>query len=116
MEETVAAKFFIVTGYQGAPDVDVAIERGEMHCRTVTVTAYFGREPFLTWGKNRFVRPLVQTGRKPSPSLPEVPTIHELMNRYKTTPKWGAGWQRSSWRRASLGGQWWLLPVSLRSG
>jgi tripartite-type tricarboxylate transporter receptor subunit TctC len=84
MEETLAAKFFIVTGYQGATDVDVAIERGEMHCRTVTVTAYLGREPFLTWGKNGFVRPLVQTGRKQSPSLPEVPTIHELMNRYKT--------------------------------
>jgi hypothetical protein len=55
-----------------------------MLCRTVTVTAYLGREPFLTWGKNRFVRPLVQTGRKPSPSLPEVPTIYELMDRYKT--------------------------------
>ena len=84
MEETLGTKFTIVTGYQGAPDVDVAIERGEMHCRTVTVTAYFGREPFLTWGKNRFVRPLVQTGRKPSPSLPEVPTVYELMDRYKT--------------------------------
>ena len=84
MEETLAAKFTIVAGYQGATDVDLAIERGEMHCRTVTVTAYFGRQPFLTWGKNGFVRPLVQTGRKQSPSLPEVPTIHELMNRYKT--------------------------------
>jgi tripartite-type tricarboxylate transporter receptor subunit TctC len=84
MEETLGTKFTIVTGYQGAPDVDVAIERGEMLCRTVTVTAYFGREPFLTWGKNRFVRPLVQTGRKPSPSLAEVPTIYELMDRYKT--------------------------------
>ena len=84
IEETLGAKFFIVTGYQGATDVDIAIERGEMHCRTVTVTAYFGREPFLTWGKNGFVRPLTQTGRKPSPSLPEVSTIYELMNRYKT--------------------------------
>src|SRR5262249_44012040 len=43
----------------------------------------FGRGPFLSWGKNRFVHPLVQTGRKPSPSLPEVPTIYELMDRYK---------------------------------
>jgi tripartite-type tricarboxylate transporter receptor subunit TctC len=84
MEETVGAKFLIVTGYQGATDVDLAIERGEMHCRSVTVTAYLGREPFLSWGKKGFVRALVQTGRKPSPSLPEVPTIYELMNRYKT--------------------------------
>jgi tripartite-type tricarboxylate transporter receptor subunit TctC len=84
MEETLATKFTIVAGYQGATDVDLAIERGEMHCRSVTVTAYLGREPFLTWGKNGFVRPLAQTGRKPSPSLPEVATIHELMDRYKT--------------------------------
>jgi tripartite-type tricarboxylate transporter receptor subunit TctC len=84
MEETLGAKFSIVAGYQGATDVDLAIERGEMLCRTVTVTAYLGREPFLTWAKNRFVRPLVQTGRKQSPSLPEVPTIYELMDRYKT--------------------------------
>jgi tripartite-type tricarboxylate transporter receptor subunit TctC len=84
MEETLGARFSIVAGYQGATDVDLAVERGEMHCRTVTVTAYLGREPFLTWGKNGFVRPLVQTGRKPSSLLREVPTIHELMNRYKT--------------------------------
>jgi len=84
MEETLGTKFTIVSGYQGPTDVDLAIERGEMHCRTVTVTAYFGREPFLTWGKNKFVRPLVHTGRKQSPLLPEVPTIYELMDRYKT--------------------------------
>jgi hypothetical protein len=84
MEETLAAKFFIVAGYQGPTDVDLAIERGEMHCRSVTVTAYLGREPFITWGKNGFVRPLVHTGRKSNPSLPEVPSFYELMTRYKT--------------------------------
>src|SRR4029453_10454222 len=31
-------------------------------------------------------------------------------------PTGGAGWQRWSWRRASLGGPFWPLPVSLRSG
>jgi tripartite-type tricarboxylate transporter receptor subunit TctC len=90
MEETLATKFTIVTGYQGAPDVDLAIERGEMHCRTVTVTAYFGREPFLTWGKNGFVRPLAQTGKKRETSLADVPTVYELMGRYKT-PEVGRG-------------------------
>src|SRR5499425_1119297 len=84
MEETLGTKFTMITGYQGGPDVDLAMERGEVHCRAVSTTAYFGREPYLTWGKNGFVRPLVQTGRKQSPSLPEVPTIYELMDRYKT--------------------------------
>jgi tripartite-type tricarboxylate transporter receptor subunit TctC len=85
MEETLGTKFNIVTGYQGAGDIDLAVERGEMHCRLITVAAFSGREPFLTWKKNGFVRPLVQTGRKRDPSLPDVATFYELMDRYKTT-------------------------------
>jgi tripartite-type tricarboxylate transporter receptor subunit TctC len=84
MEETVGTRFSIVTGYQGAGDIDLALERGEMHCRLITVAAFSGREPFLTWKKNGFVRPLMQTGRKRDPSLPDVPTFYELMDRYKT--------------------------------
>jgi tripartite-type tricarboxylate transporter receptor subunit TctC len=84
MEETLGAKFNIVTGYQGAGDIDLALERGEMHCRLITVAAFSGREPFLTWKKNGFVRPLMQTGQKRDPSLPDVPTFYELMDRYKT--------------------------------
>jgi tripartite-type tricarboxylate transporter receptor subunit TctC len=84
MEEILGTKFNIVTGYQGAGDIDLAVERGELHCRLITVAAFSGREPFLTWGKNGFVRPLLQTGRKRDPSLPQVPTIYELMDQYKT--------------------------------
>ena len=83
MEETLATKFTIITGYQGAPDIDVAIERGEVQCRVITTAAFFGRQPYLTWGRNGFVRPLMQTGRKRSPSLQDLPTIYELMDRYK---------------------------------
>jgi tripartite-type tricarboxylate transporter receptor subunit TctC len=32
-----------------------------------------------------FVRVLIQTGKKRDPKLPDVPTIWELMNEYKTT-------------------------------
>ncbi len=94
MEETLAAKFTIVAGYQGATDVDLAIERGEMHCRTVTVTAYFGREPFLTWGKNGFVRPLVSDGTKTE--VLHCRKSQLFMSSWIDTkpPKWGAGWQR----------------------
>jgi len=42
------------------------------------------REPYLSWRKNRFVRVLVQTGSKRDPRLPEVPTLNELMDEYKT--------------------------------
>ncbi len=84
MEETLGTKFNIVIGYQGAPDIDLAMERGEVQCRLITIAAYFGREPFLTWGKKGFVRPLVQTGRRRDSALPDVPTISELMDRFKT--------------------------------
>src|SRR4030095_2902901 len=69
MEETLGTNLTLITGYQGGPDVALAIERGEAHCRAVSTTAFFGREPYLTWSKNGFVRPLVQTGKKPAPSL-----------------------------------------------
>ena len=84
MEESLGTKLTMITGYQGGPDVDLAIERGEVHCRAVSTTAYFGREPYLTWGKNGFVRPLAQTGKKREASLTDVPTLYELMDQYKT--------------------------------
>ena len=83
-EETLGTKFTVITGYPGGPDVDLAIERGEVHCRSISTTAFFGREPYLSWGKNGFVRPLAQTGKKRETSLADVPTLHELMNQYKT--------------------------------
>jgi len=84
MEETLGTKLTMITGYQGGPDVDLAIERGEVHCRAVSTTAYFGREPYLAWSKNGFVRPLAQTAKKREPSLTEVSTLYELMDQYKT--------------------------------
>ena len=83
-EETIGTKFKLVTGYPGGPEIDLAVERGEIHCRAFTIEAFFAREPYLTWHKNKFVRNIVQTGRQKDPRLPDTPTIHELMDRYKT--------------------------------
>ena len=84
LEETLGIKLNLITGYTGGPDVDLAIERGEVHCRSISTTAFFGREPYLSWGKNGFVRPLAQTGKKRETSLADVPTLYELMDQYKT--------------------------------
>jgi tripartite-type tricarboxylate transporter receptor subunit TctC len=84
LEEIFGVKFTIITGYQGAADIDVALERGELQCRLITIAAYFGREPHITWFKKGFTRPLVQTGRKRDPLLPDTPTFYELMDRNKT--------------------------------
>ena len=84
IEEIFGVKFNIIVGYQGAADIDVALERGELQCRLITIAAYFGREPHITWFKKGFTRPFVQTGRKRDPQLPDTPTFYELMERYNT--------------------------------
>jgi tripartite-type tricarboxylate transporter receptor subunit TctC len=85
LEETLGAKFNTLTGYKDGPEVDLAVERGEIQCRGISLETLFGREPLIGWSKNGFVRVLIQTGRKRDPKLPDVPTIWELMNEYKTT-------------------------------
>ena len=84
LEETIGAKFNIVTGYNSGTDVDLAVERGEVQCRAFTIAAFFAREPFHTWRNKGFVRVIIQTGKKRDANLPEVPTLHELMDQHKT--------------------------------
>lgn len=84
LEETLGIKIKIVSGYPGGPEIDLGVLRGEVLCWSPLVATYFGREPYRSWHKEGFVRVLLQTGRKRDPRLPEVPTIYELMERYKT--------------------------------
>jgi len=84
LEETIGAKFIRVLGYPGGSEVDLAMERNEIVCRATRITVHFSREPFVTWDRKGFDRHLVQAGKKRDPRLAEVPTIYELMDRYKT--------------------------------
>ncbi|HEU4341892.1 MAG TPA: tripartite tricarboxylate transporter substrate binding protein [Candidatus Binatia bacterium] len=85
LEETIGTKFDVVAGYPGGPEMDLAVERGEAQCRAFTVSAFLSRrDPYLSWRKNRSVRVLVQTGSRRDPRLPDVPTLNELMDEYKT--------------------------------
>ena len=84
MDQTIGTNFEIVLGYKTGSDIDLAVERGEVICRAFTITAFFAREPFFTWVKKKFVRILIQTGMKRDARLKDVPTIHELMEKYKT--------------------------------
>jgi tripartite-type tricarboxylate transporter receptor subunit TctC len=84
LEETVGAKFNIVLGYQGGGPIDLAVEKGEIHCRAMTIESFFAREPFHTWRKNNFVTSVAQSARKRDTRLPDTPTIYELMDQYKT--------------------------------
>jgi tripartite-type tricarboxylate transporter receptor subunit TctC len=84
LEETIGAKFNVVSGYQGGNEIDLGVERGEIQCRSLSTEAYFSREPFLTWRKNGFALELVQGGKTRLEKLGTVPTIYELLEKYKT--------------------------------
>jgi tripartite-type tricarboxylate transporter receptor subunit TctC len=99
LEATLGTKFNIVTGYQGGGEVDLAVERGELHCCSLTIQAYHSREPYIGWRKRNFTRILMQTGQTRDSRLADVPTLHELMNEFKTP---------ESERR--------LVPLALASG
>jgi tripartite-type tricarboxylate transporter receptor subunit TctC len=84
LEEGLGVKLHMVLGYGGGGEMNLAIEKGEVHCRAGTVSAYVGREPTRSWIKTGFVRALVQSGDTRYAKLPEVPTLYELMETYKT--------------------------------
>ncbi len=83
-EELLGTKFTIVSGYKGGAEIDLAVERGELHCRAFTIQAYHSREPYHTWRKTGFARILMQTGQTRDPRIADAPTIYELMNEFKT--------------------------------
>jgi tripartite-type tricarboxylate transporter receptor subunit TctC len=101
LEETIGAKVTHVTGYPGSSEIAIALERGEVACMGLTIATYFGREPFLTWYKNKYVRFLAQSGRKRQQRTEEAPTIYELMDEYKT-----AATKRRVAEAMLQGGEW----------
>lgn len=84
LEEALGAKFNVVMGYRGGAEQDLAFERGEVVCRALSIPTFFAREPFTTWRRENRVWILLQTGRKRDEKMPNVPTLHELMDEYKT--------------------------------
>jgi tripartite-type tricarboxylate transporter receptor subunit TctC len=84
LEETLGAKFQEVRGYPGGVEIDLALEKGEIHCRGTGITTHFAREPYFTWHKSGFDRHIVQTGAKKDPRLPDAPVLIDLMDKKKT--------------------------------
>jgi tripartite-type tricarboxylate transporter receptor subunit TctC len=83
--ETIGANVQNVLGYPGSSEIAIALERGEVQCMGLTISTYYGREPFLTWQKTNFVRFLAQSGRQRDKRVPDAPTIFELMKEFKTS-------------------------------
>jgi tripartite-type tricarboxylate transporter receptor subunit TctC len=83
IEEVAGVKFNIVTGYPGAAEIDLAIQKGEVQCRAGTLEGYFGNEPTRGWSKNGFTRVLVHGSPRRDPRLPDVPTVNEILDQRK---------------------------------
>jgi tripartite-type tricarboxylate transporter receptor subunit TctC len=84
LEETLGLQFNNVRGYPGGVEIDLAIEKGEIHCRGTGITTHFAREPYFTWHKTGFDRHIVQTGATKDPRLPDAPILNDLMEKKKT--------------------------------
>ncbi|HZA56665.1 MAG TPA: tripartite tricarboxylate transporter substrate-binding protein [Candidatus Udaeobacter sp.] len=84
LEDTLGLKITTVLGYPGGSEIDLAVEKGEVQCRGMTAAPFFGREPFITWRKNNFVRVLLFGGQKRDERIPEAPTIYEIFDKEKT--------------------------------
>jgi tripartite-type tricarboxylate transporter receptor subunit TctC len=76
MKAFTGAKFRIVGGYGGSASLDPALERGEIHGRSVSWNSYVISKP--DWIANRKVIPLVQIGLKKDPNLPHTPMVTEF--------------------------------------
>jgi tripartite-type tricarboxylate transporter receptor subunit TctC len=85
LEETLGTKFNIRMGFEEGPDTDAAVERGEVQCRALTIDGFFSHEPYPTWIRKDIVRIILQTGSKRDPRLPNVPTLYEVMDEFKTS-------------------------------
>jgi len=69
-------KFKIVTGYRGGPEIDLAVERGEVDARIGSWTLLKTQRP--QWLKDNFVVTPFQSGTKSHPELKGVPLVSEL--------------------------------------
>jgi tripartite-type tricarboxylate transporter receptor subunit TctC len=81
VEEVAGVKFNIVTGYPGAAEIDLAMEKNEVHCRAGSLEGYFGSEPTRAWAKSGFTRILVHGSTKRDARLPDVPTVNEILDK-----------------------------------
>lgn len=83
LEEALGLKLHLVTGYPGTRDIEVAMERGEVHCYGQT-KEILTRDPSKGWWKKGILRVLLQGGSSRDASMAEVPTVYELMERHGT--------------------------------
>ena len=83
LNDGIGTKFHVVTGYPGGPEIDLAVERNEVQCRSFTIAGWFTGDLYANWRKTGFARAVVQSHRKRDARLADVPTVYELLDEFK---------------------------------
>ena len=104
-------RFKIVSGYRGGPDVDLAVERGEVDGRMASWTLI--KTQRAQWLRDKFVVIPFQAGITSHPELKDVPLIGSLAKTEEgrrifefqnpTPASAGASWRRQTAARARRG-------------
>jgi tripartite-type tricarboxylate transporter receptor subunit TctC len=77
LNEFAGTRFKLVTGYRGAADMNLAMERGEAHVRISSWSGFKSQQgEWLTSGKASII---AQGGERRQPDLPKVPLFGELI-------------------------------------
>lgn len=84
LNDTLGVKINTVIGYAGGSEIDIAVEKGEVQCRGMTIAPHFGREPFNSWHKKGFDQHILQTSEKRDSRVADVPTIYEIFEKENT--------------------------------
>lgn len=75
----VGTKFKIVPGYKASGDIDLAMEKGEMHGKIGVTWTSLNSGRTVNWVKDKTVTIIVQFGLKPDPDVPAgVPVALDL--------------------------------------
>ena len=67
LEEALGMKFRVISGYPGGADQDLAMERGEVHCRAFIIESFFATRAFRNLGEEK-LRSSVAANGTPAPS------------------------------------------------
>ena len=77
LNQMVGTRFKIISGYPGGNEMNLAMERGEIHGRaSITYASWKSTRP--QWLAENKIILFAQAGEKRHPELPDVPLLHEL--------------------------------------
>jgi len=76
MNAVLGTKFKVVTGYPGTNEINLALERGEVHGRGASWANIVVQRP--EWVREKKIIPIVQIGYKKLPELGDLPLLIDL--------------------------------------